>query len=316
VFNRRQLARYLVLDLPRSIWRCRRHARDADIVHINTSIQLGGIIGGRLARRPTVLHVRESYAGHERKWRAYCWIIKPFTTRVVATSKDIAAEVVAAGLGDRTVVIHNGVVFGDLPTERMSVDGPVVAVGRINDWKGQDVLIEAVALLRQRGTVVPVEIAGDALPGQKHRADQLVELANLLGVGEQVRLLGYVDDVQGVLDRASIFVLPSVRPEPFGLALVDAMGRALACIATDAGGPREIIEHGRTGLLVPMRDAAALADAIEELWSDPALRERLGRAAALDVRARFSIDVTATRVAGVYEDLLTGSSHPQPKHQP
>lgn len=305
VFGRVRLLRYFTIDLPRSILRVRHLARRFDVVHLNTSILLGGLVGARLAGRPTVLHVRESYVGRERQWRWYCRMIRPFTSRVVATSNDIAEEVSVAGLGDRTLVVHNGLEFSRPPTRSGGcAGGPVVTVGRINEWKGQEVLVDAVALLRDRGCTVPVELAGDAFPGQEHLEVRLRELVARRGVEGQVRFLGYVEDVDGLLDRTSVFVLPSVRPEPFGLALVDAMSRGLACIATNAGGPRDIIDHRRTGLLVPMGDAGALAEALEELWHDRAMRERIGHAAALDVRSRFSIETTAARVADVYRELL------------
>jgi mannosyltransferase len=101
--------------------------------------------------------------------------------------------------------------------------------------------------------------------------------------------------------------LPSVRPEPFGLALLDAMAHGIACIATDAGGPRDIIRDGETGLLVQPGNAMALADAIEQLHADNELRAQLGRAAASHVRERFSIDATARRIGEVYEELLSPS---------
>jgi len=205
-------------------------------------------------------------------------------------------------------VVHNGLPFAALAPPTAREGGPVVAVGRINDWKGQDVLVEAVAVLRERGVRVPVEIAGDALPEQRHLEDALRALAAERGVRDDVRLLGYVDDVPSLLARASIFVLPSKRPEPFGLALLDAMAHGLPCIATDAGGPRDMIDHGRTGLLTPMGDPVALADAIERLWNDPDLRARLGAAAAADVRARFSIERTAADVVSVYEAALASTS--------
>ena len=182
----------------------------------------------------------------------------------------------------------------------------MVAVGRINDWKGHDVLIEAIARMRARDLIIPVQIAGDPYPGEEHLLDRLRELARRRGVGDQVMFLGYIADIEGLLDRVGIFVLPSIRPEPFGLALLEAMGRGLPCIATDAGGPRDMIEHGRTGLLVPPRDPDALAGAIEQLWRDPSLRATLGHAAAADVRTRFSIETTAQRVSALYDELLEG----------
>ncbi|MEY2423451.1 MAG: hypothetical protein QOI95_3518 [Acidimicrobiaceae bacterium] len=305
VFSKRQWVVYVLRDLPLAVQRFRRLARRFDVVHINTSNLLGGILGAGLARRPVVLHVRETYAGHERQWRTYCRVIRPFVSAVIATSADIAAETSTAGLGDRVRVVPNGVEFTthDAPRPLDSGSGPVVAIGRLNDWKGHDVLIEAVALLRDRGVTIRVEIAGDTFPGQEHRREELERLASDRGVGDRVRLLGYVDDIDGLLARAAMFVLPSVRPEPFGLVLVDAMAHGLACIATDAGGPRDIVRQGETGILVPPGDTAALADAIERVHLDDPLRVLLGNAAAADVRARFSITTTAEAVLAVYASL-------------
>ncbi len=302
VFTIGAFIRYALFDLPRGVVRSQRAARRWDLVHLNTSILLGGLIGAALARRPVVMHVRESHAGYERSWRLYGRVIRWCATRVIATSTAIEAECRAAGIA-RTTTIHDGVDFAP-PRHDPSPAGTVLAVGRINDWKGHDVLIEAIARLHQRNVPLELEIAGDAYPGQEQRVDDLRELAARRGVGDHVRLLGWVDDVSSLHERAAIFVQPSVRPEPFGLALVDAMASGVASIATDAGGPQDIIQHGRTGLLVPMGDVDALADALEALAKDDGLRERLGAQGAEDVRRRFSEEASASQVAREYERLL------------
>jgi glycosyltransferase involved in cell wall biosynthesis len=302
VYGPARLLRYVAIDLPRSALRVRRLARSFDVVHVNASIFLGGIVGGFLARRPVVLHVRETYQGSERLWRAYARMVHRLVDQVVAISDGIRVEVEATALRDRVTMIHNGLDFGPLPAP--TGDGPVVALGRINDWKGHDVLIEAVDVLRTRGLVVAVEIAGDTYPGQEHLLVALKELAEARGVSANVRFLGYVEDVDGLMRRAAIFVQPSIKPEPFGLSLAEALGYGLACIGTDAGGPRDMIRPGVTGLLVPPGDSTALADAIEHLWRDASLRRQLGGAAAVDVRERFSIDATGSRIADLYDTLL------------
>jgi glycosyltransferase involved in cell wall biosynthesis len=299
VFGSRDLLRYALVELPRAVARCRRTFRRFDLVDLNTSILLGGIFGALLARRPAVLHVRETYAGSERLWSAYCTIVGPAVARVVATSTDIAAEVRPRRMAAKTVVVPDGLDFGPVGPPP-GVSRRVVTIGRINAWKGQGVLIEAIALVRARGIDVTLDIAGDEYPGQHDLVGALERQIDDLDLHDAVRLLGYVDDVDGLLADGPIVVVPSTRPEPFGLALVDAMGRGLACIATDAGGPREIVRHDRTGLLVPPRDAVALADAIERLLSDDELRHALGAAAAADVRTRFSIEETVRRLGDVY----------------
>jgi glycosyltransferase involved in cell wall biosynthesis len=299
------LLKSLVVDVPRAAWRTRRAARAVDVVHINTSIVLGGLIGGWLARRPVVLHVRESYVGNEREWRWYGRVVRPLVARLIAISADIGSEAEAAGWRGRVSVVHNGLVF-DAPEPHGDGDR-IAMVGRINQWKGHDVLVDALALLRDRGIEVRADIAGDAFPGQEHYVASLQQHIRDRGLEDQIQLLGYVDDVPGLLRDAAILVAPAVWPEPFGLALVDAMGRGVACIASNAGGPREIIHPGKTGLLVPPGDAAALAEAIEELWASPSRRTAMGEAAAADVRARFSIEATARNVGAVYEQVLRPS---------
>lgn len=294
------------LRLPGAILGTMRAGRQHDLVHVNSTVCIGGLVGARLSRRPVVLHARESYAGRGRAWRAYAKLLGAVCDKIIAVSPAIAEELGAAGLADKTVVIRNGIAFGaveDNPPR--GPDARILMIGRVNGWKGQDVLVRAVALLRERGVDVPVTIAGDSYPGQERYWDELTALVDELGVRDLVDLPGFVADVGRRLDEATIFVLPSVRPEPFGLALVDAMGRGLPSVASDAGGPQDIVRNGETGLLVPPGDPGALADAIGRLAVDPDLRDRLGRAGAEDVRRRFSIDRVADEVAAVHESLTS-----------
>lgn len=301
VFGASDTLRYLFVDLPRAVARFARLARRFDVVHLNTSNLVGALIGTRVGRARRVLHVRESYDIHPRLFARYAALVGRSSTRVIAISRDIASECVAAGF--RNVhVVHNGLEFD--PAEQHTGDGPVVIVGRLNDWKGHDVLFEALDLLRARGIVVPVAVAGDAFPGREAQAAAIHSLVDRLGLRSQIEFLGYVDDVPALLRRSTLYVQPSRRPEPFGIALVEAMSYGLACIATDIGGPRDIIEPGETGILVPPGDACALADAIERLWSDEPLRSRLGSAAASDVRERFSIERTAKATIDIYRSIV------------
>jgi glycosyltransferase involved in cell wall biosynthesis len=179
-------------------------------------------------------------------------------------------------------------------------------IGRINDIKGQEVLVDAVAALHEAGVAIRAEIAGDAFPGAERVVEGLRRQIADRGLEEHIKLLGFVDDVASLLARSSIFVLPTKRPESFGLALVEAMAEGLPCIATDIGGPKEIVRPEVTGVLVPPGDAGALAEAILRLWKDPSLRERLGAEAAKDVRSRFTIEATAEQTVALYEELIAG----------
>ncbi len=306
----RDWAGLLALGLPAAIRHVRSEARRHDIVHINSVVIAGGLLGAALSGKPTVCHLRESFAGHRRQFRAYAQVLRRLPVTYVAVSKAIAAEAAEAGLGARTVVVHNSIDLAPIPCFDAARDRAeaVLSVGRINDWKGHDILVEAIALLRDRGLIVPLRIAGDVYPGGERYRLALEARVARLGLDTQVELLGFVDDVASLLASHAIFALPSVRPEPFGLALVEAMAHGMACVATAAGGPAEIVDDGRTGLLVPPGDALALAGAIQRLWRDRDLRTRLGRAAATEVRSRFGSDHEVDRIEALYQSLLARSA--------
>lgn len=303
VFAPRDWLYYVFVDLPGAMRKVRRLAKAVDIVHVNTSILLGAAVGARLARRPVVWHIRESYADHRRQWAVYGRLVDRLATTVIANSTPIANEAPTRRMRQRVRVISNGLQFGLVPPPPPS-DGGVVTVGRINAGKGQDQLVDALVLLRNRGIVLRASIAGDVFPGTEVYRDRLLQRITDAGLTDCVALVGFVDDVAGLLAQHSIFVLPSRRPESFGLALVEAMAAGLACVATDVGGPTEIVDDGVNGLLVPPGDPVRLADALEALCKDETLRRTLGTNAARDVRDRFDIERTVDAVETVYRELL------------
>lgn len=171
----------------------------------------------------------------------------------------------------------------------------VLFVGRLRYYKGVDVLLRALAL-----TNVPAFIVGDGpmLP-------ELIQLHRKLGLGERVRFVGAVsnEELQAHLHAASIGVLPSVHPsEALGLALIEFLAVGIPAICTELGtGTTFVNLDGITGLVVPPRDAAALAGAINRLAEDPALRARLGGAGGQRAREIFSDAAMVRAYAAAYE---------------
>ena len=139
----------------------------------------------------------------------------------------------------------------------------ILALGRLHPNKGFDVLLEALATLPDHW----LWLAGD---GPLREA--LGARAETLGMAERVRFLGWRDDVPALLAAADILVCPS-RSEPLGNVIIEAWAHGVAVVASDAEGPRHLIEDGRNGLLVPKEDAPALAAAIRAAGSPAALVE-------------------------------------------
>jgi glycosyltransferase involved in cell wall biosynthesis len=286
-------------------------SRDVALVHTNTSVTLGGAAAARIAGVPHVWHVREIYTGFERWWPAYRRLLLtadalPCVSHATCSQFDGAPE---------AFVLHDGLAVESRAAPReearavFELDGretTVVAVlGRISGWKGQDVLVRALAepALRDRPGVVAL-VAGAPWKGERRHLRELAELARRLGVSDRVHLAGFREDVASVYGAADIVVVPSKQPDPLPNAALEAAAAGRCVVASDHGGLPEILRDGSTGVLVAPRDAVALADAVAALADDPARRERLGAAAAEDVRERFAPARMLDEVQALYDRLL------------
>jgi glycosyltransferase involved in cell wall biosynthesis len=259
-----------------------------------------------------VWHVREIYAGFERAWPAYRRLL------LGAAAVPCVSEACAAQFGGaaRVSVILDGLALpahdtlaASRPTSRaaleLPLDVPVIAVlGRISTWKGQDVLLRALADPELRSTGAVAVIAGDTWPGAEARLAALRRLAVSLGVDDRVRWVGFRDDVTALYGAADLIAVPSTAPDPLPGAAVEAAAAGCAVLASDHGGLPEILRDGVTGRLFPAGDVQAFARAARELLLDPDERARLGAAAARDVRERFAPARLLAEVQGLYDEVL------------
>lgn len=204
------------------------------------------------------------------------------------------------------VVAYPGVEAGPSasPPERVPQRAPedviVAVVGRLSPWKGQDVLLRALAEVRHRPHTVFV-VGGTFFDEEPYRAE-LEKLAADLAL--PVEFIGHTDDPAAYMRRADILVHCSILAEPFGQVIVEGMAAGCAVIAARAGGPAEIVRPAVDGLLVDGGDQSALAAALDQLIADRDLRTRLGATAR--IRARdFGIEATAHTVAGLLTAVTT-----------
>ncbi len=216
---------------------------------------------------------------------------------IACYSQDAARAQASMRPSRPTVVIPAGAepVPPDLsPAELALPEGvPVIGiVGRLQPWKGQDRLLAAFALLRERGHEAHLLIVGgDSYELSPDYAASLPATVAALGLEGQVTMTGEVADARPYMARMDMLVNASER-EPFGIVLVEGMAAGLPVVAVDAGGPAEIVEAGRTGMLARSGSSRDLADAIEPLLGSAELRARLGAAG----RERFEREYSAVAV--------------------
>lgn len=279
------------------------------LVHSNTSVTLGGAAAARAAGVPHVWHVRESYDDLARVWPTHRRVLTT-AAALPCVSAAVAAQFAGARRRARIRVLHDGLAVQPRRAERaparavlgLPADAFVVAVaGRLSAWKGQDVLVRALAQLQPPAIAL---LAGDAWAGDPRPAADLRALAAALGVADRVVLPGFREDVETVYGAADVIAVPSTRPDPLPNAALEAAAAGCCVVACDHGGLPEILRDGATGVLVAAGDPVALARALGALRDDPARREALGAAAARDVRGRFAPSRLSEAVQTLYDDVL------------
>jgi glycosyltransferase involved in cell wall biosynthesis len=321
-----------VAALAQSAWGLRRYARvlagdmaawGPDVVHANGL--KAHVLAAWVAPPGTavVWHVHD-YLGRRRVSSTLLRRCAHRAARVIANSHAVGADVRQV-LGDRVRV---EVVANGIDTSRFTPQGPaldldaagglpppahpVVRIGLVATyarWKGHETFLRALAQLgdpRARGYVIGGPVYETA--GSQHSREELEQLAAGLGLGGRVGFLPFQRDVAPVYRSLDVVVHASTLPEPFGLCVVEAMACGRAVVASDAGGVREIVEPGRTGLLHQPADAFDLASRLRELASDERFRASLGAEGTRAVRARFGRDRFGAELAAAYERLRAPSA--------
>ena len=308
----------------------RRAARRAQaaIIHANSiraGIELGlapapRTAGGKPAVR--IVHVRDCLPAGALT-SATMRLIAATASTVVANSEYTARSVRAAAPGARVEVVYNAVDLArfdpariDRTAARAALDGVpegallLGVVAQLSPWKGQDTAIEALSRLRADGVDAHLLLIGSAkFVARSTRYDneaylrRLHAMAAAAGVGDRVSFLGEREDVPQLISALDILLLPSWE-EPFGRALIEAMALEVPVIATTVGGPAEILEDAREGLLRPPRDAGAWAQAIAGLARDAERRAQMGRAGRERVEQSFTIANHVAAMLDVYESAL------------
>ena len=289
------------------VLRLRRAARAADVVFANSQKALVvGALAAALARRPLVWNLHDILtAAHFSRFNARIavGVANRFARRVIVNSEATRASFVEAG-GDaaRAHVVYNGidpapfdaVTEADVARVRAELgltSAYVVGVfSRFSAWKGQHVLIEALAGL----PAVHALFVGEALFGEdaRYAADLRARVA-ALGLGARVHFAGFRADVPALMRAVDVVAHTSTAPEPFGRVIVEGMLAGKPVVATAAGGALEIVEDGVTGLLVPPGDAGALRAALARLAAAPEMASALGAAGRKNAAERFGLAAVA-----------------------
>jgi glycosyltransferase involved in cell wall biosynthesis len=282
--------------------------RSADLVAANTTRSAAyGALAARTSSVPFVVHIRdlaEPEAIGSTGARIMQRIVLPRADGIVAdTARALASAQPFVRAGALTAVIPSASGLkpraGRVESERPLTVG---MLARIDPWKGQELLLDAFAAAFGDGDAV-LELAGSAPFGHEDFALHLRARADELGLGDRVRLLGHVEDVDALLARWDVAVQASTRAEPLGQNVLQYLAAGCATVVADEGGPTEWVEHERNGLRFAPRDVAALTAALKRLDAEPELRASLGAAAAATPGLLSDAEVAAAQ-RDFYSDVV------------
>jgi len=294
-----------------SKWRCLRTALrlkrivqriKPDIIHANNFHAMviaslsRGLCGSKL-----IWHVRDfPKSGFVTRWCA------KRTDRIIAISNAVKSRLMELGVHKQKMgVVYNGI---DMPTARMpsmrsNGQFTIACVGQIVRWKNQEDFLKAAEIVHRCLPEARFLLVGSDVFG---RGDSYQAQLNAMVKSRRmsyVQCLGWQKDMEPIWRQTDCLV-HTANMEPFGRVIIEAMAHGRPVIAYACGGPAEIVDDGRSGLLVPFGDVDALAAAMLRITREDGLAEAMGTAASQRVRECFGADKTAEGVMAVYRKLL------------
>ena len=280
-------------------------ATGVDVVHARSRVPAwAGYLAARQTGVPFVTTCHGFYAPHPAS-RAMTW-----GRLVIVPSQALGRYLIDRFRfpPQRLRVVPRGV---DLATFCLRASGPrapgpwrIGILGRLSPLKGHEVAIRALHQLVQQRLPVVLRVIGDAPAHKPFVLQRLCQLAESLGVAQAIEWMGTQQDVAACLQSLDVLLMPSTYPESFGRSVIEAQAVGVPVIASRIGALAEIIEDGRTGLLVAPKDPGALAQAVARLIHDEPLRAQLARQARWRVEDTFSADRMVEGTLAVYEECV------------
>lgn len=298
-----------VLKLPLLLTRIIAAARTMgryDLTYINTLVVFDYLLASRFARGKRLIHVHEIVTGRERP--VFGAVLGWARGRFVFISQAVRDTFPELG-GRDFEVIWNGV--RDFKAALPSSDGKLrlLMIGRFNSWKGQDLLLDALSHLSpEQRAGLSVRFVGSVFEGADHFLERIYAKIAEHGLEDCVEVHGFDPLPDAHYGWADLVIVPSTKPEPFGLVAIEAMSSGRAVIAADHGGLKEIVVDGVTGLRVTPGDPSALASAITTYLRDRPLVATHGAAARVRYEKEFREEVHMQRIAQAAEKALISKS--------
>lgn len=306
ILRRRTLLRGLSLDLWRNVSAlvtAYREMKTADVIYINTIVVFDFILLARFFSKPVVVHVREIPNGIE--MLAFRSLLRWSRARLIFNSR-ATKDAFALPENFMSRVVHNGVSVPDVTpiVREQTKKVQVLMIGRLNHWKGQEILIEAVSKMAPcEKELLEVRIVGSTFNQQddfRERLNALIEERSLTGI---VKIEPFETDPSFSFRNSDLVVVPSRLPEPFGNVAVEAMAFAKPVVASRHGGLTEIVSEGETGRLFEPGDVGELCNILEDFLRNSELYRSYGVAGRQRFERLFTTEQSSRAFVAAMSEL-------------
>lgn len=265
-----------------------RYYNQFDIIYVNTSVILEMYLLAPFIQKKKILHIREIPVFPLNKLLSFFISRGNFTVifNSGSTKKSFAHF-------KNSYVIHNA-FEGFLTAKNLTIKKPVngdlklLLIGRINNWKGQDFSIEALAHL-QPNEKVTLKIVGSPFEGNEILLDQLKDKVRLLDIVDKIEFVDFITDPRHEYEQADIIIVPSTKPEPFGRTAIEAMNLKKPVIAANHGGLPEIVSNGYNGYLFTPNNIPEFIACVRKYYYNRSLLALHGENSSIIFNEKFSI---------------------------
>jgi glycosyltransferase involved in cell wall biosynthesis len=272
-----------------------------DVTYINTVLVMDYMVAASIVRIPRIIHVHEIPSGVAALFFSGLAIL---SRALIIFNSEATRRSFKLPFWQSSAVVWNGVASpSQLQSRSEDSRLRLLMIGRINSWKGQELLLRAVASLTadQRRRLI-VRVVGSVFADQKHFVDKLQSVIAEEGLGEVVEMRSFTSDQYEHYSWADVVVVPSIKPEPFGLVAIEAMAAGCSVIAANHGGLSEIVVDGVTGSFVEPGSIQSLAHAIGGYIDNPARAKAEGDAG----RKRFLVEFEEEHYKVAIGDIVAG----------
>ena len=279
-----------------------------DLVYTNTSTILCGGIAAKKNGVPNIFHIHEIPTGNKLYEFLSGKIINRYSSKVLTVSNSVKKHWLKYIDDKKIERIYNGIILSEtdslIKLEKDQDDFVITSVARIIPYKGHRYLIEIANELIKKSTKFKFLIVGDTLSSYASYEKSVIQKVKDLGLENQIKFLGFRNDVSNILKQSDLFIHPAISPDPLPTVLFESLHNDLPSAATNLGGAIEILDNGNNGLLIPYNDPKKAANLINEYCTNIKLQKKHLSNSKNKIKSNFSPELFKKNILKEVNNLL------------